>query len=201
MVACWTTALYYLIAAWVSIITNKWWFWQGKRVFCIAGRAYGYTEGKCSIYGSDPLCIWFAASGKVVSICSPAVRLEINILELTTPTLINWTPTLKFHIWNEKSEQQAYFIVYRSIQKIISILQLEQQEIDNYKIFLKVRKETARLIRQPKRKYENDQLIEIEKCFQKNNMWNFYKTFKTKLISYQPQNFYFKIENGQWAPY
>ena len=56
-----------------------------------------------------------------------------------------------------------------------------------------------KLIRQTKRKYEKDQLLEIEKDFQTNNTRNFYKTFKTKLIGYQPQSLCFKREDGQQA--
>ena len=68
-----------------------------------------------------------------------------------------------------------------------------------YNTFLTIRKETSKLIRQTKRKYENDQLSGIEKDFQKNNTRNFYKTFKTKLSGYQPQSLCFKKENGNLA--
>ena len=63
---------------------------------------------------------------------------------------------------------------------------------NTYNTFLTIRKENSKLIRQTKRKYENDQLSSIEKDFQKNNTRNFYKTFKTKLSGYQPQSLCFK---------
>lgn len=68
-----------------------------------------------------------------------------------------------------------------------------------YNTFLETRKETSKLIRQTKRQYENSQLHEIEKDFQKNNTRNFYKTFKAKLTGYQPQSLCFRRENGQLA--
>lgn len=68
-----------------------------------------------------------------------------------------------------------------------------------YNNFLAIRREASKLIRQTKRKYEKDQLLDIEKDFQKNNTRNFYKTFKTKLSGYQPQSLCFKKENGDLA--
>lgn len=70
---------------------------------------------------------------------------------------------------------------------------------ERHNTFLIVRKETSKLIRQTKRTYENNQLLELEKDFQKNNTRNFYKTFKTKLTGYQPQSLCFKKENGSLA--
>ena len=70
---------------------------------------------------------------------------------------------------------------------------------DTYNTFLNVRKETSKLIRMTKRNYEKNQLLDIEKDFQKNNTRNFYKTFKTKLRGYQPKSLCFKKENGDLA--
>ncbi|KAI5734809.1 hypothetical protein M8J77_010675 [Diaphorina citri] len=70
---------------------------------------------------------------------------------------------------------------------------------EDYNAFKEQRNETAKIIRGVKRKYEKDQLAQIEEDFQKNNTRSFYKTFKSNLKTFQHQNLCFRKENGELA--
>ena len=69
----------------------------------------------------------------------------------------------------------------------------------NQKIFLEVRKQTSKILRQIKRKYINDQLISIENNFQNYNTHDFYKTFANQIRGYTPQNLCFRKQDGKLA--
>lgn len=65
--------------------------------------------------------------------------------------------------------------------------------------FFEVRKQTAKIIRQTKRKYLNDQLNSIEEDFRNHNTQDFYKMFGNKIKGYAPRNLCFRKQNGKLA--
>lgn len=111
----------------------------------------------------------------------------------TAQNLIPLQKRTKHHWWNGECE-----VAVKSRHDAFKNWNSNKTE-DTYNTFLSIRKETSKLIRQTKRKYENSQLESIEKDFQKNNTRNFYKTFKMKLTGYQPQSLCFKKDNGNLA--
>ena len=111
----------------------------------------------------------------------------------TAQNLIPMQKHKKHPWWNEECENAI-----KSRHQVYNKWNSNKTE-HNYKTFLEIRKETSKIIRQTKRRYEKDQLLEIEKDFQKNNTRNFYKTFKTKCTGYQQQNLCFRKENGGLA--
>lgn len=66
----------------------------------------------------------------------------------------------------------------------------------NWQEFTKVQKQTSKIIRSEKRKYDHYRLAEIEQDFTKNNTRNFYKTFREELSNYQAPSLCFKRPDG-----
>lgn len=62
--------------------------------------------------------------------------------------------------------------------------------------FVQVRKNTSKVIRREKRRYDNNRLIEIEQDFNKNNTRNFYKIFKENIVGYHPPSLCFERPEG-----
>lgn len=67
----------------------------------------------------------------------------------------------------------------------------------NFEEFKIQRKRTAKVFKNAKRRFERDQLSEIEENFKKNNTRNFYQIFKTKLRGYSSPNICFKNDQGK----
>lgn len=65
--------------------------------------------------------------------------------------------------------------------------------------FKRIRKETAKIIRNAKRQYDRNQLQEIEENFRKNKTTDFYKIFRKETQKYQPPSLCFKKENESLA--
>lgn len=69
----------------------------------------------------------------------------------------------------------------------------------NIQEFLRIRKETAKIVRQTKRKHIRDQLDSIEKDFRNYNTRDYYRTFKKQLTGYTTQNLTFRKTDNTLA--
>lgn len=63
--------------------------------------------------------------------------------------------------------------------------------------FTEIRKQTSKIIRTEKRRYDKKRLEEIDTNFRQNNTRDFYKVFKEEITGYKPMSLHFKDSTGK----
>lgn len=98
------------------------------------------------------------------------------------------------HPWWDAECEHALKIRKQAYEKYNS-----HKSPENFQAFNNIRKLSAKLIRQTKRKHMKEQLDSIEENFRNHNTRDFYRTFAGNIRGYTPQNLCFKKQDGKLA--